>query len=135
MGAQLTRIDDPRDNLEKMTRDELFHYAKENGVALDPNMPAIDYTSHPAPNMVTILRAKGLRGVDMSRRFLGFNQNRSEPVRHDPTPPVPNEITSKPATEPAHMSIRELRQECTRRGVKMERTDNIARLREKLSGA
>lgn len=121
----LTRTDDPRDNLEKMTRDELWYYAKENGVADKfpdgHNTLVSDYTSDSRPNMVSILRSLGFKGKDMSGRTIGGPPLRTDPIVHKPL-------------EVMDMTIQQLRAEGVKRGLKVERTDNKDILREKLSG-
>jgi hypothetical protein len=165
MGAILTKIDDPRDNLMKMTRDELYDYGKENGVEFPQgrDTPAFDGTSAPVPNMVDILRARGLPGRDKSYRQLGSPQ----PLLSDPPasysnkilpktpPPVPsptwdrdvaegvrahvNSIIDDPASDRhveviEELTMGELRMHCKRRGIKMSRRDNMNTLRDKLRG-
>lgn len=130
----LTRNDDPRDNLEKMTRDELWHYARENGVSdkfpAGHNTLIIDYTSDARPNMVSILRALGLKGKDMSGRTLGGPPIITEPPKYK-APPEVKETATTPVSE---MTIQQLRSECIERGIKVERTDNKATLRDKIIG-
>jgi hypothetical protein len=146
MGAVLTRIEDPRDNLMKMTRDELYDYGMENGVEFPQgrDTPAFDGTSHPVPNMVAILRARGLPGRDKSHRVLGLAQ----PLFSDPPPSYSNKIIPKaPPPEPSltwrepeelptvdKMTMGQLRKECKILGLKMSRRDNMNTLREKLRG-
>jgi hypothetical protein len=147
MGAILTRIDDPRDNLMKMTRDELYDYGKENGIEFPQgrDTPAFDGTSAPVPNMVAILRARGLPGRDKSYRQLGAPQ----PLLSDPPasysnkilpktpPPIPSPTWDRDQEPPPpieKMTMGQMRKECKSRGIKMERRDNMNTLRDKLRG-
>ena len=131
----LSRIDDPRDTLERASRDELFFFAQERGVTeIEQNMPAI--------LMRKILRQKGLNSINIPNRPLGANPG---VVIADPQEKVP-EMDADAALEEqwrqskeapkdvSKMGMQELRSECKRRGIKMARTDNLKTLREKLVG-
>jgi hypothetical protein len=64
MSIVLTRIEDPRDNLQKATRDELWDYAKANGVDFDQR-------TTPRQVMEHVLRSKNLVNVRIPIRVLG----------------------------------------------------------------
>lgn len=135
MGAVLTRIDDPRDTLERASRDELFFFAQSRGVSeIEQNMPAI--------LMRKILRQKGLYAINIPNRPLGANPGVLAP---DPQEQIPQmnadealeeqwRQSKTEAKDVSKMGMGELRSECKRRGIKMARTDNLASLRAKLSG-
>ena len=134
----LNKIDDPRDQLERARRFELFKFAKANNVnEITEGMPAII--------MRKILRGKGLTRIAIPPRPLGMQSGGTAPATA--TPQNVNEIDaaddlmrqyaqeSKPAEKPvSEMDIKELRSAAKARGVKLERTDNMAKIREKLSG-
>lgn len=131
----LNKIDDPRDQLEKARRYELFKFAKGHNIAeITEGMPAII--------MRKILRGKGLTRISIPPRPLG-GLSGSAPA----TPQNVNEIDaaddlmrqyaqeSKPAEKPvSEMDIKELRSTAKARGIKLARTDNMVKIREKLSG-
>lgn len=137
MGAILQRIDDPRDDLLKMTRDELYAYGKAHGVEFPQgrDTPAFDMTGR-TTGMVDILRALGLRGPNMASRVLGSPAPMEPPVYSNqiipkaPPPPPPAELPA----DVRDMTMGQLRKECKQRGVKIARTDNMNTLREKLRG-
>jgi len=141
MGAILQRVDDDRDNLMKMTRDELRDLGKQHGIDLPPDLPHSDLTSNPQPNMVAILRARGIAGRDMSHRVLGSMQPviselkyRNQIIPKAP-PPVIQPQRWEDEREPppvAEMTMGQLRKECKRLGIKMDRRDNMNTLRDKL---
>ena len=141
MGAVLSRIDDPRDNLEKANRDELEAFAQERGVTeITEGMPAI--------LMRKLLRAKGIVNIHIPERPLGANPGveivgdapgEATTVNSDDdlerqwkqeitttTTDVPKDIES--------MTIGELKKECKARGVKFLRTDKMETIRDMLRG-
>ena len=136
MSAQLLRIDDPRDKLEKATRDELYDFARAQGVTdITEDMPAI--------LMRRILRSKGKTNIDIPNRPLGSNPGVvAPPDKAQDVVAVP-EITAEEdlmrqyqaaKVAPAEMTMGQMRAECKRRGIKMARTDNMDTLRAKLNG-
>lgn len=125
---QILRRDDPRDKLEKATRDELVDFAHINGqMDISEQMPKTV--------IVEMLRSRGLTNISIPERVLGEYVHRDQYGILDRAPAPPQEKT-KPAasSDPDKMSIQELRAECRRLKIKLERTDNIPRLREKLRG-
>jgi hypothetical protein len=130
---QLLRIDDPRDPLNKASRFELCALARHHGIA------EITYGSPlQLPDMVRILRERGVSSITIPDRPLGVYK----PVVYnaDDVRPPPAALPVEPAKpEPvakavADMNMTEMRKECKRRGIKMERTDNLNSLRDKLGG-
>ena len=138
---RLNRIDDPRSNLQRARRYELFKFARANGVReITEDMPA--------DIMREILRNKRLTNIRPSAKPLGAIGANSAGGQPDNTPAPQINATEDlmrqymaskappPADAPrkfSEMTIGELRVECKRLGVKMERTDNMAKLRAKLA--
>lgn len=145
---QLTKIVDPRDNLGRASRDELFDFARANGVAFDQRTATKQY-------MERELRSRGLSHIRPAVRFMGYPTGEVFPaegglvvqdqpkvvevnadadmvrqMKEQAKQEWPVESTFKSVDE---MKMGELRAECKRRGIKMERTDNLKSLREKLS--
>lgn len=143
---RLTRIDDPRDNLERADRDQLFRFARAKGV--NEINDRIYNGGNAASLMRMILRQKGITDIDVPYHQLGLPPRVAMDDQPSGQPPVMlddmlrqqlKDVQAEPAraaTEKpiAGMSIRELRKECTARGIKMERTDNTAKLKVKLGG-
>lgn len=128
----LNKIEDPRDNLEKARRPELFAFAQANRV------PEIVTEDMPAVVMRTILRNKGLSRISIPRRPLGLPvQAQMEPGQKVQEVDAAADLArqwqaeSKPVSE---MGITDLRKACKERGIKMERRDNMQTLRAKLNG-
>lgn len=140
MGLVLKSWDDPRDNLEKANRDQLFDFAHENGVReITEDMPAI--------LMRKLLRAKGIVNIKIPNVMLGAPPGAT--ITNDAAPEKDGvqvnaeddlerqwkEQASAPVeTDPDKMTMQELRKACKARGIHMDRTDNLAKLREKLRG-
>lgn len=144
---QLNRIDDPRDQLAKARRSELVKFARQNGVKdIDPNMPA---------NLIRHkLRSMGLTRIMIPTRILGQpNQpHGNAKVSASNAPVIPTsgvEVSAmadlerqwrqeaaapKPVEGPPlkSMGINELRAECKRLDIKLERRDNMVSMREKI---
>ncbi len=151
---QLTKIIDPRDNLARASRDELWDFAKANGVAFDQRTATKGY-------MERELRSRGLTNIRAAIRFMGAPTGDFFPPDGGTVTTVePAKITEVDAdadmvrqmkeqaanpqdwpVDSTHdarkhvddMNQKELRAECKRRGIKMVRTDNMKSLREKLS--
>lgn len=144
---RLTRIDDPRDNLERADRDQLFRFARAKGVT---EINDRIYNGGNAANLMRlILRQKGVTDIDVPYHQLGLppqvNIEDSQPsgqpavMLDDMLRQQLKDVQAEPAPAAVEkpisgMSIRELRKECTARGIKMERTDNVAKLKAKLGG-
>ena len=145
MSAVLHSITDPRDNLMKARRIELYRFAREKGVTeIVENMPG--------ELMRDILRSKGITNIAVPSRQLGTpEQMVTTPTSHrDGTTEIkqPDKIVEVSAIadlkrqwqqnqepkQPSEMTITELRKECKRRGIKMARTDNMVTLKAKLNG-
>lgn len=128
--AVLNRIEDPRDNLAKCTRDEIWDYARFKGA--DIYFPQGADT--PRDDMIQILRNKGHIDIIYTPRVIGMPPTPSPYTRKEPLPAVKRE-------EPRHESVfdlatatrAEMAKECKRRGIKMARTDTMEKLRERLS--
>jgi hypothetical protein len=156
---QLTKIVDPRDNLGRASRDELWDFAKANGVAFDQRTATKQY-------MEKELRDRGLTNIRVAVRFQGaptgdyfpadgsavtIEQPKIREVDADAdmtrqmkeqaakSNDWPVESTVKKDGFPirlgllGHLSINELRAECKSRGIKLDRRDNMKSMREKLS--
>ncbi len=151
MSAVLHSIQDPRDQLQRARRMELYRFARDNGIA-----DIVE--AMPADVMRQILRNKGITSIAVPDRQLGaIQRTETTPTSHKgqtyqaPRPPekvVEVDATSDlmrqwqqesqpavPREKPVEaMSINELREACKRRGIKLARTDNMASLKEKLNG-
>jgi len=135
---QLLTTEDPRDNLQKANRWELVAFAKENGIDLDENTPAIVSAK--------ILRDRGLTNIKIPDRPLGLYVSSKNEALVEHAPSVKGEITinaeddlvrqyeqqQKARTDLSSMTIGQLRVACKERGIKMSRRDNMQTLREKL---
>lgn len=145
MGTLLP-VDDPRDNLSKMMRDELRALGKAHGIDLPPDMPHSDMTTDKKPNMVDTLRNAGITGPDMVHRNVGLYTQPArtdlEPYRNKILPKTPPPIVQprswdrdqEPAPPIEKMTMGQMRKECKSRGIKMDRRDNMNTLLEKLRG-
>jgi hypothetical protein len=137
---QLLSIEDPRDNLQKANRWELIDYAKANGIDVPQDAPAI-YT-------MKVLRARGLTNIRVPDRPLGLYVGRGDSMVDEPQISGNAEITEVSAddhmilqyqqekqseTDYVNMPMNQLRAACKAKGIKMQRTDNINTLREKLT--
>ena len=71
MTLVLNKIDDPRDNLEKARRMELYRFAKEHGLDVTEEMPAILIRYE--------LRRRGLTNIKIPVRILGA-QNQGQAI-------------------------------------------------------
>lgn len=150
MGLQLTRIDDPRDPLERARKPELLRFARENGLGhvITDAMPAI--------LMRRELRKANLTRIKLPKRTLGMpDQMRRGTPALQPSIPSPlaetngveidaeddlarqlataaaMEAASRPKTL-AEMTYNELRKEAVRRRIPLRRDDTLAMIREKL---
>ncbi len=162
MGAVLQRIDDPRDNLGKATRDELWDFAKAIGA-----LPAmvqflethewnitrgwVDRTTAPdrfgkRASQLTItkaemenwLRQHGNTQISVAVRAAGYPTGQMiPPAGHiGPSPAMaaaPQPTVPPPSKSVAEMTMNEMRALARERGIKMARTDNANTLRAKLA--
>jgi hypothetical protein len=148
MGAIMTKSEDPRDNLLKMHRDELYDLGTAHGIVFPQgrDTPAFDATNNPN-HMVPMLRAAGIRGPDMSHRVLGSPMplvipppaTYSNKILPKTPPPVPQQQRpldwnrdAEPPPPIEKMTMGQMRKECKSRGIKMDRRDNMNTLRDKL---
>ena len=136
---EVLEIVDPRDPLEKATRDQLVSYAHDNGqIDIVEQMPAILIRK--------LLRQRGLTKIPVPDRKLGMGPDPYGAAAENPDIPVMNAddalieqfktIKDNPLpyveTDPDKMSMTELRKACKAKGIKMARTDNLHTLRDKL---
>jgi len=141
----LNKIEDPRDNLEKATRRELFLFARENKVSdISDEMPAI--------LMRDILRRRGLTRIRIPPRPLGA-MNGGGKGSAGPAVPETNGVEADAiadlarqwaqqarapeAQEPAAptlatMDINALRRVCKAEGIPMGRRDRMPDLVAKI---
>jgi hypothetical protein len=138
---------DPRGPWQKARLGELQNYAKEKGIKVSPDLGA--------DKLREVLMASGLPPPSPPPRTLGQYQENPSPASHRyqntlqpasparaiqgpvPTPNVPARPAPDRQRAPvpvARMSINELRDECKRLGIKMERRDNMQSLRAKING-
>ncbi len=151
---QLTKIIDPRDNLGRASRDELWDFAKANGVSFDQRTATKQY-------MERELRGRGLTNIRVAVRLMGAPTGEVFPPDGSTMTVDQPKITevdadadmvrqmkeqaAKPQDWPVtstykedipklfmSMGMNELRAECKRRSIKMDRTDNKNSLRNKL---
>lgn len=139
MTAVLTRIDDPRDNLEKARRMELVAFAKAQGVeGISEDMPAMLIRKR--------LRTLGLTQIAIPQRILGQTT-----ARHADAPMGLPGVGERVAEVDAdadlerqfanrelsvdEMNYNQLKDELKRRGVKRGRADRLPDLREKVRKA
>lgn len=152
----LKSIEDPRDNLQKAKRSELYAFAQQNGVK------EIDHDGMPAELMRTILRSKNLTNIAIPRRVLGqpeprqLRNSNGAPLSVAQQTPAENVVEmdatadlmrqyqaerarqAEPASSAAkpyeQMTRAELAKTCKARGIAMSRTDKKETLMEKLRG-
>lgn len=138
MSVILKSVEDPRDNLEKAGKYELWQFAVANG---------LNDVTYDTPSILVRkkLRALGLVNINIPDRPLGspiptvYGADPQKAVAPVKQSTEVNEISAEDLLEMeaqvkpvAQMSMTELRSECKRRGIKMVRTDNLRTLREKL---
>lgn len=127
---QLQKIIDPRDNLEKLRRTELYRLAKSEGLSdIEPGMPAI--------LMRRMLRDRGIRDVPDPNRPLGGVSNIEHLQKEIEEEPVRADDLLKSAYETdklAQMPFFALRRLCKDRGIAFSRTDKKPVLIGKLNG-
>ena len=133
-------VEDPRDNLEKATRWELYDFAKAVGCT---------EVREPMPAMlaVQILRGRGFVNIRIPDRPLGqvsvigkdpFSQPATQTV--DALADMARQFEQEqktrdiPSVPIEGMKGNELRAECKRRGIPMKRTDTMQDLKAKLNG-
>jgi len=141
--VRITRIEDPRDNLEKADRDQLYRFAVRMGVKeIDDRM----YMGGNAASLMRmILRQRGYTNIGVPQHQLGMPRGTSIEQPSGNPPQMLDDMLKeqlktaleKPApkaVEVKELTMWELRKECKARGIKMQRTDNLKTLREKLNG-
>lgn len=138
MGAQLHRIDDPRDALSKARRHELRAFAEANGVTEI-------VVGMPADLMRSILRQKGLTAIRVPHRQLGMTESANAFAAQQPPPGAKVETVDatadlarqfeaqRRAADPfAELGTSALRKACKDRGIKQGRGEKPDSLRAKL---
>lgn len=149
MAMVLNKIEDPRDQLGKATRDELWSFAKAKGVV--PAMleylskyqwqPDRGFYERPFPFVATVntaskfemenyLRNRGLYDIKPAVRVMGRDINAPDPTVYE-TPQTLEKVVDDAAK---NMTRAQLAKECKIRRIKMSRTDTKEILLEKLSG-
>ena len=126
---QLLQRIDHRSPLQKATRDELVAYAvREGQVDIHEQMTK--------PEIIEKLTARGLTNIKIHDRPLGVPHTVADyGLIDDPAPKSsPKTTVLLTPTDPERMSIQQLRVECRRLGIKMERTDNLKTLKDKIRG-
>jgi hypothetical protein len=133
---QILRTDDPRSPLDKARRQEHVKFANDHGLE--------DVTeAMPAMVIRKILREKGLVNIKVPDRQLGsFVQPESVTEQAteqnvntvDAEADLARQFAEQAKPDYAAMSINELRAECRKNGIKIERRDNLNSLRAKLNG-
>lgn len=140
-------IVDPRSQLQKARRPELAKFAKANGINefVYPNGRKEPIEEAPAVLIRAELMKRGLTRIPIPNRSIGTMPGAREPVnvnevdadadmaRQFMTAPAAAPVEEKPKTV-ADMGINELRAMAKARGIKLERGDTMAKLREKLGG-
>lgn len=130
------RIEDPRDNLEKATRWELYEYAKQVGCKEV-------YEPMPAMLAIQILRARGFTNIRIPDRPLGSIAILGAMPRGVAEPPATQtldalaELKKQFETQqaaPKELTFQQMRIELKARGIKYKRTDKVDTLRELLDG-
>jgi hypothetical protein len=140
-------VTDPRDNLDKARRPEIYKFAQENGVKeITPEWPA--------SGMRLELRKRGLTNIKIPHRIFGTPDNRTMlnsngapmpvsaqtqgPVEVDAAADLMRQVASgayeQPPPDYSAMTRAELAKTCKARGIKMARTDKKEILMEKLRG-
>ncbi len=126
-------FDDPRTDLEKATRWELYDFAKSVGCT---------EVKEPMPAMlaVQILRGNGFTRIQIPDRPLGavsvLGGNFEPPATQtvDALEELARQFAQQQANPDREMSFTELRSELKRRGVKFSRSDKMEVLKAKLNG-
>lgn len=141
-------IVDPRNSLQKARRPELAKFAKANGIKefVYPNGRREPIDEAPAVLIRQELAKRGLTRIPIPNRSIGTMPGGREPrpmqpqtngVEVDAEADLARQFMEAPKSEAkpvSEMDIRELRSAAKARGVKLERTDNMAKIREKLGG-
>jgi hypothetical protein len=149
MGAVLTRIDDPRDALERARRPELTAYARANGInTISIGERAVRVDEAPAILVRQVLRDRRLTRIPIARKMLGAPEGRAAAMAPPDAFPAANEVDATadlarqfaaapssplPKRKPAsQMTINELGAEMKRLKIKRDRRDNMITMRAKI---
>lgn len=156
----LKTIEDHRDWIGKARKRELVEVARAQGhTDIDETLPADDYTDHAGritPGIRTLLRQRGVKRMPLPERPLGkIGRHETRPVAPKasaaPMPSAPAAVapdewaefqkwkaSQPPAEKPKRLverprsEINQLRDECKRLGIKMDRRDGKAQLKAKI---
>lgn len=128
-----------RDRLDHASRDQLYAFAKANGVR--EITEAVYMGAYAGEKMKKILRSKGLTNIDATLKTFapppGSEQTAAvKTATMDDLIDAPQPVfepRQTPALDINAMSRAEMAKECKRRGIKMQRTDSKEQLRERLS--
>lgn len=139
----LNRIEDPRDNLSKATRYQVWKFAKANGVDFPEDAPADLVRAE--------LRRKGLTRIPVNRPPLGAQNGPigsvaiAQPAQQGVERDATSDLAEQWAREqqrardegrvkrpPRHNPMNELRAEARALGIKLDRRDNVETLRAKV---
>lgn len=139
MAVISTRVEDPRDRLDKATRYELWQFAQANGVTeIKREMPAM--------LMRPILRRRGLTNINITPRQLGMTNGASiannATVAADQTDAMADlakqwqqeQAKKETANNFDGMHINDLKTLAKSRGIKLSRKDTKEDLKAKLNG-
>lgn len=139
----LNKIDDPRDPLAKATRHELQAFAKSIG-HFDFNFNGVQCRADLAPANITraYLRSIGKTNIRTNAPPLGASARAPETTATN-VPQVSADADlarqfasqMEPEPEQRPKTIGELRSECKRLGIKLDRRDNMNTMREKIEAA
>lgn len=142
MTARLTRIDDPRSQLDKTRRIDLVRFAKVQGIKeVTEQMPAIlirkifkDRGIHRVPARLQTLGQLAPGSVAAPETAIPDDAGRSVDAEADLARQFAATAHQAPAVRktPAQMSINELGAEMKRLNIKRERRDNMISMREKI---
>lgn len=152
MGLQLLKIDDPRDALERARKPELLAFARANGLG------AVITDAMPAMLMRRELRRLNITRITVPQRTLGMSEQASRAAPARPSLPssaladdgptvdaeddLARQLAAAAAVEAAtkpktldEMTYNELRKEGVRLGARLNRSDRLEVIREKVRRA
>lgn len=147
---QLFRIDDPRDDLAKATRDELWDYAARKGKTRDMLAYLNQFTGTPdggftpgrppgfvatESNVTHSEMAAWLRNMGLGAGFKALERFQGRPVSAPVDFPPPETVSEGPEMIPVDaMTIQELRAECKARGIKADGSKEVLRAKLRTNG-
>lgn len=143
---QLSKIQDNRSEIQKLTRKELEYLARKEGRDdIEPGMPVglMQQKFLLKPPAVMPRPIRGHLGTLKALRKPPYEEWLRVAFAPNRTPEPQVEVQEVSATEDLQrqweaqkrpLTFNEMRQECKRRGIKLKRTDNMDVLRAKLNG-